>query len=389
MQLYLLEPPSPGPAWAPFTGVRPVCELRAGVWRIRERWEAVLQAETASILGDHVAGFQEGDEPRVRPGGSVDGPAIVAASWFAPSGAPIEVGPGVRRLAAESESVAWLVAAGEQWTGPHDSGRAATIEGLTLGGTADLISALEAFLKADCADFLTGERDPVPAGSIVLGDAGQIVCRGAQVEPGVVFDVRGGVVVLEEGVEVRSGSRLEGPLYAGPGSRLLGGHLRASVFGPSCSVKGEIAASVFVGFANKSHDGFVGHSVIGHWVNLGAGTTTSNLKNTYGIVSLQAGEERLSTGRQFLGSLIGDHAKTAIGTMLPTGTVVGAGAHLFGEAGVPKWVPPFAWGSRGDAQLSEEGFLRIAERVMPRRQVAFTPERRASLSATYRRLTGA
>jgi hypothetical protein len=131
----------------------------------------------------------------------------------------------------------------------------------------------------------------------------------------------------------------------------------------------------------------VGHTVLGHWVNLGAGTTTSNLKNTYGEVQLEIEGTRVKTGRQFLGSLIGDHAKTAIGTMLATGTVIGAGASVFGGT-VPKEVPAFAWGADGRERLREDGFLTIAERVMPRRDVALTAERRASLSATWKRLAG-
>jgi hypothetical protein len=150
-------------------------------------------------------------------------------------------------------------------------------------------------------------------------------------------------------------------------------------------VRGEVTSTIFNGYANKGHDGFVGHSVIGHWVNLGAGTTTSNLKNTYGTVRLSVAGRTVDTGRQFLGSLIGDHAKTAIGTLLATGTVVGAGANVFGD-GLGKYVPPFSWGAAGTVQLTEDGFLRIAERVMPRRDVAVTPERRASLLSIFRRL---
>jgi hypothetical protein len=143
---------------------------------------------------------------------------------------------------------------------------------------------------------------------------------------------------------------------------------------------------VFTGYANKAHDGFVGHSVLGHWVNLGAGTTTSNLKNTYGEIRLAPHGTTINTGRTNLGSLIGDHAKTAIGTMLPTGTVIGAGASVFGGHQVPKYVPPLAWGALGNEMLDEEGFLRIAGRVMPRRHVDFTDARRESLRRTYRRL---
>jgi UDP-N-acetylglucosamine diphosphorylase/glucosamine-1-phosphate N-acetyltransferase len=283
--------------------------------------------------------------------------------------------------------VAWIVPAGQRWQGPNEDGAAAAVDGMVLHGVYDLITALETLLAADCADFLTEGHDEVPEGSIVLGDPTDVISLGAAVEPGVVFDVRHGPVVLEEGAEVASGSRLTGPLYVGAHARVLGGPLSGSVIGPWCRVRGEVASSLFLGYANKAHDGYVGHSVVGHWVNLGAGTITSNLKNTYGAVSLQVGTERIETGRQLLGSLIADHAKTAIGTMLGTGTVVSVGANLFGPAPVPKYVPPFAWGSAGGEVMREDGFLRIAERVLPRREVAFTAERRASLVATYRRHT--
>jgi UDP-N-acetylglucosamine diphosphorylase/glucosamine-1-phosphate N-acetyltransferase len=200
----------------------------------------------------------------------------------------------------------------------------------------------------------------------------------------VVFDTRKGAIVLAEGVEVRSGTRLEGPLVAGPGTLLLGGQMRHSSFGPQCRVHGEVSTSVLIGFANKSHDGFLGHSVLGHWVNLGAGTITSNLKNTYGTIRLDLPGSRLETGRTNLGSLIADHAKTAIGTLLGTGTVIGAGANVFGPASVPKYVPAFAWGFDGET-LDEEGFLRIAGRVMPRRGIDVTADRAASLHGLYHR----
>jgi UDP-N-acetylglucosamine diphosphorylase/glucosamine-1-phosphate N-acetyltransferase len=343
-----------------------------------------------AILGGPAEGFTELDEPPCRPVGPVEGPAVVALSHFAPSGTAPEVEPDVRRLEHEGTTVAWIVASGETWSEPHTEGPAREIDGLALRGAFDLITALEHFLSADCADFLAaGEQDEIPGGSIVLGDPMDVVIRGAQVEPGVVFDVRHGAIVLEDGVEVRHGTRLEGPIYAGPHTRLLGGFIRASVFGPFCVARGEIAASVFTGYANKAHDGFIGHSVLGHWVNLGAGTTTSNLKNTYGEIRLSPGGATVATGRVNLGSLIGDHAKTAIGTMLPTGAVVGAGASVFGGSQAPKYIAPLAWGAGATERLDEDGFLKIAGRVMPRRQVEFTDARRESLRRTYRRLARA
>ena len=290
--LYLLEPESPGAEWAPYAGVRPIAELRAGVWRIRERWEAAAGEDAAGLLGNHAAGFFEGDEPTMVNGTDIVGPALVAASWFAPTGVPIAPESGVRRLVHGGESVGWLLAQGDRWKGPHETGAALTIEGVRLHGAYDLLTALEELLIADCADFMVAPHPGVPQGSLVLGDPTHVISLGAQVEPGVVFDVRQGTVVMDQGSEVRSGTRLEGPVYIGPGTRVLGGFIRGSVFGPECRVHGEVSTSVFLGYANKSHDGFLGHSVVGQWVNLGAGTTTSNLKNTYGRVRLDVDGHR-------------------------------------------------------------------------------------------------
>jgi hypothetical protein len=123
---------------------------------------------------------------------------------------------------------------------------------------------------------------------------------------------------------------------------------------------------------------------VGHWVNLGAGTTTSNLKNTYGPVRLEVDGAKIETGRTNLGTLFGDHAKTAIGTMLSTGSVIGAGANVFGTTVPPKHVPAFAWGCDGE-RVTEDGFLAIARRVLARRQVVWTEALSDSLRRTYAR----
>ena len=385
--LYFLEPDDASGAWAPFHGCRPLAELRAGVWRIRERWEGVTGLETAAIVGGHAASFAEDDAPEVRAPGGIAGPAVVARSNFAPSGELVEMPDGGATLMHEGSVVGWVVPEGARWEGEDPLGEAIEVAGVPLEGSWDLLTALELLLPGDCHGILleTGSLE-VPAGSIVIGDPGDVFILSPGIEPGVVFDTRGGAIIVEEGAEIRAGSRLEGPLYVGAGSRILGGAVRGSVFGPECRIHGEVAASVFLGYANKSHDGFVGHSVVGRWANLGAGTITSNLKNTYGDVRMEVAGHRFETGRQFLGSIVGDHAKTAIGTLLPTGTVIGTGANVFGPGAVPKWIPPFSWGMDGTEVLSEEGFLRIAHRVLPRRHVALTPAVDASLRATWARL---
>jgi UDP-N-acetylglucosamine diphosphorylase / glucose-1-phosphate thymidylyltransferase / UDP-N-acetylgalactosamine diphosphorylase / glucosamine-1-phosphate N-acetyltransferase / galactosamine-1-phosphate N-acetyltransferase len=383
--LVCYEPERPGAAWQPFTGVRPIAELTAGAWRIRDRWAGVLGVESAVVMGSHMAGFADAGSAPVREPGPVQGPAVVARSDFAPAGTPVALAAGVTRLTCEEQTVAWIVREGSTWNGPVDTGPAMNIDGMLLRGAWDLVTALERLLHTDCAGALADGADPVPAGSLVLGNPAEVGCFGAAVEPGVVFDVRHGAVVLEEGVQVRSGTRLEGPLYVGASSLLLGGAVRHSAIGPRCRVHGEMSTSVMLGYSNKSHDGFVGHSVIGQWVNLGAGTITSNLKNTYGEVRLELAGARVPTGRTNLGTLLGDHAKTAIGTLLSTGTVVGAGANVVG-APVPRWVPPFAWGTEGAELLDAEGFIRIAKRILPRREVAVDAALEASLRAIYGRL---
>jgi len=148
-----------------------------------------------------------------------------------------------------------------------------------------------------------------------------------------------------------------------------------------------MSTTAMLGYANKSHYGFVGHSILGRWVNLGAGTTTSNLKSTYGPVRLRVRDVDLETGHQFLGSLIGDHAKTAIGMMLDTGSVIGAGASVFDGVRAPKYVPPFAWGGSASERMTQQKFLAIVERVLPRRDVPVTDQMRSYLSRAFDWLT--
>lgn len=382
LRLYLLEPARIGDDWAPFAGVRPIAELRAGAFRIWERWQRLVEADSVAIVSPATPHFADVDSRPLAEAGSIVGPAVVARSTAAPLGA----GPlpeGVRAIAVDGMTVAWVLAAGERWEGPKDVPDPHEVRGLRLGGTADLITAGERLLEDDCASFRGTESAGVPPGCVVIGDPAGVIVRTESVEPHVIFDVRKGPIVLEADSVVRAGTRLEGPLYVGPHSWLLGGAIRASVIGPYCRVHGEVANTVFVGYANKSHDGFVGHSILGHWVNLGAGTITSNLKNTYGPIRLELPNGRLETGRSLLGSLIGDHAKTAIGTRLSTGTVIGAGANVVAMPDT-RYLRPFLWDA--GALLTLDGFLTIARRVMPRRGVDVTPDIEASLVALHGRL---
>lgn len=382
--LYLYEPPEPGLEWAPFAKARPIAELRAGAWRIRERWAMALGTEVTAVLSTQLAGFADADAAPVEPLRPISGPALIGVSWFAPFGTPVAPPRDARRLTHHGHSVGWIIPAGETWSGPTDQGPAVEVEGRIVTGAADLVTALEHLLVADCEAFLAEPGDGIPDGCVVLGDPRRVLSYGAEIEPTTVLDTRKGPIVLSQGVLVKAGARLEGPLFAGPRTVLIGGSIRYSAFGPECRIHGEMTNTVFLGYANKGHDGFVGHSVVGQWANFGAGTITSNLKNTYGEIRLDLPGNRLATGRTNLGALVGDHAKTAIGTLLSTGTVIGTGANVVGTP-VPRYVHPFAWGALGSETLEQEGFLKMARRILPRRAVPVTPAIEASLVALYQR----
>lgn len=383
-KIYLLEPGTPGAAWAPFGGTTPLSELRAGGWLIRERWAEAIGGPVAGITGTLAIAAIPGGA-LVIDAGEIAGPAWVVDATFAPR-LPMRAAGNARRLLFSGRAVAWRLDPGEKWTGPHDEGDGVVIDGLALRGAFDLVTALERFLFSDTLAALTVESDPVPDGVHVLGNAEALLIRGAELEPGVVVDVRGGAVILEAGVIVRSGTRLEGPLWLREKTVVAGGSLRHVSAGPQCRLHGEISSSVFSGFSNKSHDGFIGHSVIGSWVNLGAGTITSNLKNTYGEVRIDIGTERIATGRTNLGSLIGDHARTAIGTLLPTGCVIGAGANLIGGPRAAKHVSPFSWGDTGE-RVGRDHFLTAAARILPRRDVTVGDTELELLGRLYDRAT--
>ena len=133
--------------------------------------------------------------------------------------------------------------------------------------------------------------------------------------------------------------------------------------------------------SNKQHDGFLGNSYIGEWVNLGANTNNSDLKNNYGFIRLQIGEDEIETGRQFMGSIISDYVRTGISTMLNTGTVIGFGANVFGAGFQPKYIPPFQWGIDNQTELDK--FFKIIETMKKRREKSLSESEKLLISKIY------
>jgi len=228
------------------------------------------------------------------------------------------------------------------------------------------------------------EASPPPQGVVRLGEHPLSLGEGALVEPGVVLDLRDGPIRLDDGARVQGPARLSGPLFVGRGTLVFGGSVAASSIGPVCKVRGEVDTSVLTGYCNKAHDGYLGHALLGRWVNLGALTTNSDLKNNYSPVRVSLGSGEVDTGLLKVGCFVGDHVKTGIGTLLNTGSVLGAGSNLFGGAMSPRYVPPFSWGT--GSQLVEfrlERFLEVAEAAMARRGVELTAGLREMLGRAW------
>ncbi len=188
--------------------------------------------------------------------------------------------------------------------------------------------------------------------------------------PGTAINTDKGPVILDRGVQVMPHVFLEGPLYVGPGSIIKAGACLygESSYGIGNRLAGEIGESTFGDFSNKQHDGFIGHAVLGAWINLGAMTTCSDLKNNYGPVRVDLGLGEVDSGRRFVGLLLGDHVKTAIGSLFNTGTCVGFGTNIFGGGMPPKFVGNFKWGGQpGCPDYAVDKAVETAAVVMPRR----------------------
>ncbi|MBI1369360.1 MAG: hypothetical protein GC162_11995 [Planctomycetes bacterium] len=229
------------------------------------------------------------------------------------------------------------------------------------------------------------DGEPSPRVTVVGGNP-VLIGRNTTVHPHVVFDTSAGPVCIDDGAEIRSMSVLVGPGYIGPGSAIANhAHIRGhTIIGPQCKVGGEVNHSVFQGYANKAHSGYLGNSYLGEWVNFGADTVTSNLKNTYGPVRMQIdpapGSQALDTGLTHLGSIIGDHVKTAIGTRLLTGSCIHTGAMLATAKFPPKCVQRFAFiTDDGEENYQLDKFCEVAQTVMSRRNVKFTEAMRGRI----------
>jgi UDP-N-acetylglucosamine diphosphorylase/glucosamine-1-phosphate N-acetyltransferase len=223
---------------------------------------------------------------------------------------------------------------------------------------------------------------------IVAGPAALLrIAPSAKIEPMVLADTTHGPIVIDDGAFVTAFTRLEGPCHIGAHSQVVGAKIRAGTsIGPQCRVGGEVEASILHGYSNKYHEGFLGHAYVGSWVNLGAGTHNSDLRNDYGEVSVVVDGHLVRTGMTKVGCFLGDHTKTALGTLINTGTNVGAFCNLL-PAGrfPPKHIPSYASWINGSLRqfFTLDQMLATAQTVMSRRGIDLTDAHRTFYTSLH------
>ncbi len=207
----------------------------------------------------------------------------------------------------------------------------------------------------------------------------------AQLDGPLVLDARDGPVLIDHEAHIEPFSYIQGPVYIGPRTLIASARIRGETsFGPVCRIGGEVEASTVQGYSNKHHDGFLGHSWLGEWVNIGAMTTNSDLKNNYGSVRMSLeGIGQIDSGVLKLGCFLGDHVKLGIGLHLNGGTIIGVGSNIFGVHFAPKTVPSFIWGGEVFHEYRIDNMIKVARTVMGRRKRELTPAYEALLRTAF------
>ncbi len=259
--------------------------------------------------------------------------------------------------------------------------RVLEIDGIVLAHPWDFIKENESLLGRQ-----RGKANPNRLKGIeIIGDRKNVnIERSAKLSRMIAIDVTDGPVKIAADSEIRPFSTIIGPAYIGRGTIIDGAKITKSSIGEMCRIGGEVEASIFQGFSNKHHEGFIGHSIIGEWVNLGALTTNSDLKNNYRPVNVILDDKQYNTGMTKVGCFIGDHTKTGIGTLITTGAMIGSFVNFFGGGMMPRYVADFRWVT-GTKQVNYdlEQAIQTARTVMMRRKIEMTAKYEKLIRQAY------
>lgn len=373
----------------PLSYTRPVAELRTGIFTIRERWEKLLKGTASYITSDYLNTrfpMHLEDDNIVLNGAVMPNDRLVRLiEQLDPNEALMDDG---NLIAARLNR--------HQFENLLRDESIEEISGIELDDTPfihlsypwDLFLYLRAMIEYDFNLITKGRTSQsIPSNNQVIAADNIFLEEGAQVNC-AILNAQSGPIYIGKNAQVMEGSIIRGPVTIGEGSIIkMGAKIYGpTAIGPECRVGGELKEVVILGYSNKAHDGYLGNSIIGEWCNLGAGTTTSNLKNNYSNVKMwDFGTRSMrDTGLQLLGLVMGDHSKAGIQTMFNTGTIVGVACNIYGAGFPPKFVSSYTWGgASGLVTHRVDDAIATARKVMARRDIEFSAEDEAILRKVY------
>jgi len=382
MNLILFDDPVARGQLLPLTFTRPVASLKVGIVTIAEKWSARLSPDVSFGTQPYL----EKKFPRVTTSDNY---------WINGAICPDEAFISVIRTlkpndAIEKDGRILAVRTADDEVPEVITGKVHTYpaELTIIDQPWKIFTQNGPQIRIDFETITKGRRSwPIAdKATVVYNEADVFVEEGVTMKA-AILNAETGPIYLGRNSQVQEGAIIRGPFSLGDRSIInMGGKMRGDTsIGPDCKIGGEVSNSVVYGCTNKSHDGYLGNSVLGEWCNLGADTNTSNMKNNYDVVRLwsHAKKEFVNTGLYFCGLIMGDHSKAGINTMFNTGSVVGVNSNVLSDGGYPpNFIPSFAWG--GENTYDIEKALATAERAMSRRSVTMTDVDRAILEEIFR-----
>ena len=362
----------------PFTFTRPVCDLRAGILTLREKWEKLLEVHTSTFTQEYLSKKYpikiETDNLFIN-GKICPNPLLIEEIKKLKNGQKLVDGNTILAMRISGAHFIDELDKSTIFNNTYVPNTKLNYNYLKINFIYDLFKLNDELIKNDFELLTKGRKSAnLSSSNTVLGDR-IFVEEGAKAEC-AVFNTKTGPVYLGKNSEVMEGSVIRGPFSLGDEStlKMSAKIYGATTIGPHSKVGGEVNNSVIFGYSNKAHDGFLGNSVIGEWCNIGADSNNSNLKNNYAEVKLWSYRSRsfTNTGLTFCGLFMGDHSKCGINTMFNTGTVVGVSANIFGDGFPRNYIPSFSWGgAAGFTTFSLQKAFEVAEKMMDRRGKKF------------------
>ncbi|NJN18229.1 MAG: hypothetical protein HC822_19220 [Oscillochloris sp.] len=395
--------------WRRFSAIvqaRPVFELRCGAFTARERVAAFTAHTPLGLARPHLmgvfgpeqgyAGLLAASEPVTLVNGRLLDVTWLAQLQAAPLNTVYLAGDsllGAQLSPALASAVLYYLQRQQSEAARDELRRFARVveygddaPPLLLGFPWDMIAQAGEQLVRDLP-LLQQRLPPLsdePPGVTTRGER-IYVSPDARLDGPIVLDARDGPIYIEANAHIEPFSFIQGPAYIGAGTLVASARIRAETsLGPVCRVGGEIEASIMQGYSNKHHDGFLGHSWLGEWVNIGAMTTNSDLKNNYGSIRVVLeGMGQHDSGLIKLGCFLADHVKLGIGLHMNGGTIIGTGSNVFGVHTAPKTIPHFTWGGEVFREYRIDSMIGVARTVMGRRKRTLTSQYEALLRAAF------